>query len=68
MKPDRSRLTQAKKHLRQLEDQIQRFADQHPELTQRQVDNDPRLKRLFQMADNAERVVQQLEVKTRKRR
>jgi hypothetical protein len=67
MKSDRARLKQAKKHLRELEAEIQRIVDRHPRLSQRQVEGDPKLRRLFTRADNAERIVHQLESKIRKR-
>jgi hypothetical protein len=53
--------------LRELEAEIQRIVDRHPRLSQRQVEGDPKLRRLFTRADNAERIVHQLESKTRKR-
>jgi len=68
MKSKRERLKQAKKHLRELEAEIQRIVDSNPRLSQRQVDSNPRLKRLFARADNAERVIDQLESETRKHR
>ena len=61
MPSEPKRLLQARKHLRELEDEIQRFVDNHPDMSQRQMDNHPKFKRLLLRADNAERVVNRLE-------
>lgn len=62
------RLAAAKQRARELEQEIQGFIDSHPKLSVRQLEQDSRFKRLLTLADNADRVVSQLESKKRKRR
>ena len=68
MTSDRQRLRGAKRRVDELEKEIQSFVDKHPQMSKRQIENHPTIKRLTRLANNAENVVNQLEEHIRKRR
>jgi len=61
------RLRGAERRAKELDAEIQQFVARHPQLSRRQLENDPKFKRLLTLADNADRVVEQLKKKQKKR-
>jgi chromosome segregation ATPase len=62
----RERLKGAKRRVKELEGEIQRFIDDHSKMDRRLLENHPTIRRLARLADNAERVVKQLELQLEK--